>query len=276
MPEPLKYGEDVLLVEEGKGRTFLVRLEPGGEFHTHRGGIRHGAVAGLAEGSTVFTHTGHPFVVFRPLVGDRMFKVKRRTQIVYPKDAGWIVLALDLRPGARVLEMGTGSGAMTILLSQLVGPEGRVYTFDRNPGFLENALSNIARAGYADRVEAAVLTAGEPFPVRDADAAFLDLPSPWEAIPAAAEALAPGRPLALIVPTAEQLKESVRALCEAGFVRLETVELLERPILVRQREGVRPSERMTAFTGYLVSARKRLPSVPDDGPNAGVAVDGGG
>ena len=276
MPEPLKYGEDVLLVEEGKGRTFLVRLEPGGEFHTHRGGIRHDAVAGLAEGSPVFTHTGHPFVVFRPLVGDRMFKVKRRTQIVYPKDAGWIALALDLRPGARVLEMGTGSGAMTILLAQLLGPDGRVYTFDRNPEFLENALSNIARAGYADRVEAGVLTTGEPFPVRDVDAAFLDLPSPWEAVPAAGEALAPGRPLALIVPTAEQLKESVRALGEAGFVRIETVELLERPILVRQREGVRPSERMTAFTGYLVSARKRLPSVPLDGPNAGVAVDGGG
>ena len=256
---PLAYGEDVLLVEEGKGRTFLVRLEPGKEFHTHRGGIPHEAIVGLPEGSTVFTHTGHVFVVFRPTVGDRMFKVKRRTQIVYPKDAGWIVLALDLRPGARVLEMGTGSGAFTILLAQLVGPAGRVYTFDRREEFLENARANIARAGYADRVEAGVLTAGEPFPVRDVDAAFLDLPSPWEAIPAAAEALAPGRPLALIVPTAEQLKESVRALHGAGFARIEVVELIERPILVRQKEGVRPSERMTAFTGYLVTGRRRQP-----------------
>lgn len=259
MAEPLGYGEDVLLVEEAKGRTFLVRLEPGKEFHTHRGGIPHDAIAGLPEGSTVLTHTGHPFVVFRPLVGDRMFKVKRRTQIVYPKDAGWIVLALDLRPGSRVLEMGTGSGAMTILLAQLVGPTGRVYTFDRSAEFLENARSNVARAGYADRVEAGLLTAGEPFPVRGVDAVFLDLPSPWEAIPAAGEALAPGRPLALLVPTAEQLKASVGALQEAGFVRIEVVEILERPILVRQREGVRPSERMTAFTGYLVAGRLRLP-----------------
>lgn len=256
---PVAYGEDVLLVEEGKGRTFLVRLEPGKEFHTHRGGIAHDAIVGFPEGSAVFTHTGHLFIVFRPLVGDRMFKVKRRTQIVYPKDAGWIVLALDLRPGARLLEMGTGSGAMTILLAQLVGPLGRVYTFDRSQEFLANALGNIARAGYADRVEAGVLNAGEPFPVGDMDAAFLDLPSPWDAIPAAGKALAPGRPLALIVPTAEQLKESVRTLVEAGFALIETVEIIERPILVRQREGVRPSERMTAFTGYLVTGRRRQP-----------------
>ena len=262
MAEAFAYGEDALLVEEGKGRTFLVRLEPGKQFHSHRGTIAHDGVAGQPEGATVLSHTGRPFLAFRPLVGDRMFKVKRRTQIVYPKDAGWIALALDLRPGARVLEMGTGSGAFTILLAQLVGPTGRIYTFDRREEFLHNALANIARAGYADRVEAGILTAGEPFPVQGVDAVFLDLPSPWEAIPPAADALAPGRPLALIVPTAEQLKESVRTLGETGFVLVETVELMERPILVRQKEGVRPSERMTAFTGYLVSGRKRLPAVP--------------
>jgi len=246
-------------VEEGKGRTFLLRLEPGREFHTHRGTIAHDQIAGQPEGATLLTHTGRPFHLFRPRIGDRMFKVRRRTQIVYPKDAGWLVLALDVRPGARILEMGTGSGAFTILLAHLVGPAGRVHTFDRRPEFLENALGNIARAGFADRVTGGVLTAGEPFPVQDVDAVFLDLPSPWEAIPAARAALAPGRPLALIVPTAEQLKESVRTLTEAGFVLIETVEIMERPILVRQKEGIRPSERMTAFTGYLVSARKCLP-----------------
>ncbi len=265
MAEAFAYGEDVLLVEEGKGRTFLVRLEPGMEFHSHRGTIAHDGIAGQLEGTTVLSHIGRPFLAFRPRVGDRMFKVKRRTQIVYPKDAGWIALSLDLRPGARVVEMGTGSGAFTILLAQLVGPAGRIYTFDQSAEFLENALANIARAGSADRVEAGVLTAGEPFPVEDVDAAFLDLPTPWEAIPAAWAALAPGRPLALIVPTAEQLKESVRALREAGVALIETVELMERPILVREREGVRPSERMTAFTGYLVSARKRLPGPPPAG-----------
>ncbi|MBC7093708.1 tRNA (adenine-N1)-methyltransferase [Candidatus Bipolaricaulota bacterium] len=256
MAKPLEYGEDVLLMEVGKDRTFLVRLEQGQALHTHRGTIAHDAVAGQPEGTTILTHTGHRFLAFRPRIGERMFKVRRRTQIVYPKDAGWLILALDVRPGMRVLEMGTGSGAFTILLAQLVGPEGRVYTFDRREEFLENALANIARAGLASRVEAQVLTAGAPFPVSDVDAAFLDLPGPWEAIPATYGALAPGRPLALIVPTAEQLKEAVRVLTETGFAAVEVVELLERRVLVRQREGVRPSERMIGFTGYLVSARK--------------------
>jgi len=255
---PLEYGEPVILWETGRGRTFLLTLTPGEVFHSHRGIIRHDDVAGKPEGSEVLSSTGHPFVAFRPRVADRMMKVRRQTQIVYPKDAGWLVLALDLFPGARVVEMGTGSGAFTILLAQLVGPTGKVYTFDRRPDFLYNALQNLKKLGYAERVEAQILEAGQPFPVSDVDAVFLDLPTPWEAIPPAREALAPGRPVALLVPTAEQLKQAVKALAENGFVWIEAVEILERKMLVREREGVRPLERMVGFTGYLVSARKAL------------------
>jgi tRNA (adenine57-N1/adenine58-N1)-methyltransferase len=261
MARPLEYGEAVLLWEEGKDRTFLITLEEGGEFHSHRGVIRHDDIAGRPEGTRVTSGTGHAFYAFRPRVPERMMKVRRRTQIVYPKDAGWLVLALDLFPGARVVEMGTGSGAFTILLAQLVGREGRVYTFDRREDFLENALANLERHGLRERVEAGVLEAGQPFPVDDVDAVFLDLPDPWLAIPPAYAALAPGRPIALIVPTAEQLKQAVGALEGAGFVAREAGELLERRILVRTREGVRPFERMVGFTGYLVSARKGLTSV---------------
>jgi tRNA (adenine57-N1/adenine58-N1)-methyltransferase len=260
MARPLEYGEAVLLWEEGKGRTFLVTLEEGGVLHTHRGAIPHDELAGRPEGTEIVTSTGHRFFAFRPRVAERMMKVRRRTQIVYPKDAGWLVFALDLFPGARVVEMGTGSGAFTVLLAQLVGPEGRIYTFDRREDFLENALSNIARYGLLDRVEAQVLEAGAPFPVENADAVFLDLPDPWLAVPPAYATLASGRPIALIVPTAEQLKAVFQALEEAGFVALEAVEILERKILVRKREGVRPFERMVGFTGYLVSARKRVSS----------------
>ena len=256
MARPLEYGEAVLLWEEGKERTFLITLEEGGEFHSHRGVIRHDEVAGRPEGTQVISSTGHRFLAFRPRISERMMKVRRRTQIVYPKDAGWLVLALDLFPGAQVIEMGTGSGAFTILLAQLVGREGRVYTFDRREDFLSNALSNLERYGLRERVEAGVLEAGQPFPVGDVDAVFLDLPDPWLAIPPAYAALAPGRPIALIVPTAEQLKAAFAALEEVGFAALEAVELLERKVLVREREGVRPFERMVGFTGYLVSARK--------------------
>ncbi|RLE27471.1 tRNA (adenine-N1)-methyltransferase [Candidatus Acetothermia bacterium] len=259
MARPLEYGEAILLWEEGKGRTFLITLERGGEFHSHRGVIRHDDIAGRPEGVRVLSGTGYRFIAFRPRAPERMMKVRRRTQIVYPKDAGWLVLALDLFPGARVIEMGTGSGAFTVLLAQLVGREGRVYTFDRREDFLSNALSNLERYGLRDRVEAQLLEAGAPFPVGDVDAVFLDLPDPWLAIPPADAALAPGRPLALIVPTAEQLKQAFGTLAGAGFVALEAVEILERRMLVRKREGVRPFERMVGFTGYLVSGRKALP-----------------
>ncbi len=259
------YGEDVLLCEPGKERTYLVTLEPGAEVHSSRGVLKHEQVVGSVPGTEVLTHLGARFLALRPRVGERMFKVRRRTQIIYPKDAGWLVMALDLRPGIRVLEMGTGSGAFTILLSQFVGPQGRVYTFDQREDFLGNALGNVARAGFSDRVEGLVLSAGAPFPVTDVDAVFLDLPEPWLAVPAAREAMAPGSPLALIVPTSEQLKQAVGALEEAGFVRIEVVETLERRMLVRQAAGVRPAERMVGFTGYLVAAQA-TPSASAEGP----------
>ncbi|MFO8034356.1 MAG: methyltransferase domain-containing protein [Candidatus Bipolaricaulota bacterium] len=265
MPNTFTYGDDVLLCEPGKERTYLVTLEPDGKLHSSRGVVEHEQVVGTVGGSKVFTHLGAPFLVLRPRVDERMFKVRRRTQIIYPKDAGWLIMALDLAPGRSVLEMGTGSGAFTILLAQFVGPEGRVYTFDQREDFLDNAMGNVARAGFSDRVEAGVLSAGEPFPVGDVDGVFVDLPQPWLAIPAARRAMAPGSPLALIVPTAEQLKEAVRVLEEEEFVRVEVVELLERRMLVRQTAGVRPADRMVAFTAYLVSARS-TPCASSGGP----------
>ncbi len=116
----------------GREKSFLVTLEPGGMLHSHRGTVSHDALVGRPAGSLVQSNLGDWFMALRPRVVDRMFKVRRRTQIVYPKDAGWIVMALDLKCGDRVIEMGTGSGALTILLAQFVGPQGRVYTFDQD------------------------------------------------------------------------------------------------------------------------------------------------
>ncbi len=256
MEYSLEYGETILLLEPHKNRTYLITLVENGQHHTHQGTVEHSAIAGKQEGEKVTSNKGTTFLIFRPRVTDRMFKVRRQTQIVYPKDAGWFVMALDIFPGARVVEMGIGSGAFTILLSQMVGPQGMVYSFDRREDFLNNALSNISRLGYPERVSADILHAGEPFPVSRVDAVFLDLPNPWVAVPAAHRALAPGRPLALIVPNAEQLKEAVKSLENTGFTSPECTELMERKMLVRQKEGVRPLERMIGFTGYLVSARK--------------------
>ena len=256
MNSELRYGERVLLWDEERKKSFLFFLKEKGSLETHKGKIVHEDIVGKEEGSLVLSSTGARFRVFRPSVADRMMKVQRKTQIVYPKDAAWLVLALDIRPGIRIIEMGTGSGAFTILLAQLVGSEGRIYTFDKRKDFLENARENLKKEGLEDRVVFELLHAGEPFPVKGVDAVFLDLPEPWIAIPAAWDALLPGRPIAIIVPTAEQLKRSVEVLKEEGFSIIETVEILERRILVRKTEGVRPFERMIGFTGYLIWARK--------------------
>ena len=255
-PRPIEYGESVLLWDEDKKKSFLFILMQGGELGTHKGKIFHDDIAGKMEGSLIQSSTGSGYRVFRPMVYDRIMKVQRKTQIVYPKDAGWLILSLNLGPGMKIIEMGTGSGAFTILLAYIVGAEGKVYTFDRREDFLKNAMENVKKAGLSDRVVHGVLNAGEPFPVKDVDAVFLDLPEPWLAIPASWEALLPGRPLASITPTAEQLKKTVQSLKENGFAVMEVVELLERRILVRKREGVRPFEKMVGFTGYLISARK--------------------
>jgi len=256
--KPIEYGEAVLLWDEEEKKTYLFVLQKNASFCSHRGKISHDEIAGKLEGSLIFSSTKVPFRVFRPLVWDQMIKVERKTQIIYPKDAGWLALALDLKPGMKVIEIGTGSGAFTILLAQLVGKEGKVYTFDRRKDFLENALKNIKRAGLLDRVVASQLEAGEDFPVKNVDAVFLDLPEPWIAVKPAWEALLPGKPLASILPTCQQLQQMVKSLKENKFGVIKVIELLERKILVREKEGVRPFERMVGFTGYLISARKLI------------------
>ncbi len=257
-PKTFDYEEVALIWDEEKKKTFLFTLKKGKELGTHKGKIFHDDIVGKVEGDRIYSHTGAVFRVFRPLIYDKIMKIQRKTQIVYPKDAAWFVLSLDIKPGDKVIEMGTGSGAFTILLAQLVGDSGKVYTFDRRKEFLENAVSNIKKFGFEARVEYHLLNAGDKFPVSGVDSVFLDLPEPWLAIPPSNMALLPGRPLACIVPTAEQLSKTVETLGENNFAVMDVIEILERKILVRKKQGVRPFEKMVGFTGYLVSARKLI------------------
>ena len=251
----IKEGQLVYLYG-GERASYLILYAPGRRFSTHLGEVI--LPPKVSFGDPLTTNTGRKFYLLKPTTSDLAMKVRRTTTIIYPKDAGWLALALDLKPGMKVIEIGTGSGAFTILLAQLVGKEGKVYTFDRRKDFLENALKNIKRAGLLDRVVASQLEAGEDFPVKNVDAVFLDLPEPWIAVKPAWEALLPGRPLASILPTCQQLQQMVKSLKENKFGVIKVIELLERKILVREKEGVRPFERMVGFTGYLISARKLI------------------
>lgn len=254
--EPLKIGERVILLESRKDRQFMIELKPGRTLHTHGGVIKHDDVIGGSEGAVIKTHLGSEFIAARPTLVQKMMKVRRLTQIIYPKEACRLAIELSVAPGCRVLEIGSGSGSMTLLLATLVGASGRVYSFDRSEEFQKNAAANVAAYGLADRVEFKILEAGQPFGVADLDAAIIDLPAPWDAVRQVYDALRPGAMFGSITPNAEQLKQLHREAAEAGFQELSAKEIMERTMLVRQQEGVRPSERMNGFTGYLTFGRK--------------------
>lgn len=217
--------------------------------------VAHEAIRRAGLGGTVEGAAGSRFVILRPTTADLTMKVRRETQILYPKDYGWLLAHLPLDSGARVVEMGAGSGALAVALALAVGPTGRVFSYDRRPEFLDLARKNLDRYGLAGRVEWKVREAGEPFDETGVDAVVLDLPEPWVAAAPAAAAVAPGGGVAAVSPTAEQVQRTVRAFGEAGLRVRDVVEVLERRILARAT-GLRPADRMVGHTAYLIAAAR--------------------
>ena len=252
----VREGDDVLLYLDLK-RSWLVKARPGRELHTHKGVIKMDDIIGLPYGSRIKSSTGHEFVVFRPGIRDYVLKMRRATQIIYPKDIGLILAFTGIGPGWRVVEGGTGTGALTAFLAYHVRPDGRIYSYEIRQEFLEVAERNLARAGLLDVVELklADITAG--IEERGVDAVVLDIAAPWDAVPHAYEALRPGGSFASFSPTVDQAVKTVVALREHGFVAIEVIECLLRHI--RAEPGkTRPEWLMRAHTGYMTFARKAL------------------
>jgi tRNA (adenine57-N1/adenine58-N1)-methyltransferase len=194
--------------------------------------------------------------VLRPSLPDLFGQLRRKAQIVTPKDAAYLVYLTGVGPGRRVAEAGSGSGALTTVLAYVVGSSGHVYSFDRRRDFLEVARGNVTAAGLGDRVDFAERDVGvEGFGVQGLDAVVLDLPEPWTATSPAKEALRAGGYLATYTPTYNQLERSVRALRDAAFEEVRSVELLERSLHVGEG-GTRPEFEMLGHTGFLSVGRK--------------------
>ena len=256
MTRPLEAGERVLFLD-ARDRTYLVRLQAGGTFHTHGGALAHDLVIGRPEGVRVETIGGMALTAFRPRFADYALKMPRGAQVIYPKDIGPILLLTDIFPGARVLEAGTGSGALTIALAGAVGPGGCVVSYEVRPEHRDRAVANIEafhgvvpawlQLREGDVREAAA--AGDRF-----DRAVLDLPQPWDMLPVLASALEPGGVVCCYLPTTVQVQQVVLAFDASGFRHLETVETLQRSWHVTDR-SVRPDHRMVGHTGFLTVAR---------------------
>jgi len=246
--------EFVLLISPDDKR-YLVRLTPGQRLDTHDGFILHDAIIGQPFGAHVKTQLGHAYLLLQPSTYDLVMRVKRITQIVYPKEIGYIILRMNIIPGARVVECGTGSGALTLALSRLVRPHGRIYTYEERDDMLERARKNLERAGALDVVELKQRDIRAGFDERDADALFLDVREPWLFLAQAHAALKGGGFFGSLVPTTNQVSDILQEMERAGgWAEIEVIEIFTRHYKPNA-ERLRPEDRMVAHTGYLIFAR---------------------
>ncbi len=250
---------DLALLVGLRHKHFIFPLIPGGIFHTHRGILNHDELIGKPWGSQVFSHQGSPFFLLQPSLADLLTDLKRSTQIMYPKDIGFILSSMSVGPGQTVMEAGTGSGSMTVAMAFAVGPQGRVITYEKREEFQKLAWKNLARLGLDDRVEFKLGDIAGGFSETNADAFFLDLPNPWDYVTQVRQALKPGGFFCNLVPTLNQVEKLLLALRRAHFAFVEVCELLMR-YYKPEPSRLRPTDRMVAHTGYLIFARRIEPA----------------
>jgi tRNA (adenine57-N1/adenine58-N1)-methyltransferase len=254
---------DRIQLTDSKGKLYSFTITPGKEWHTHKGWITHDDLIGLPEGSVVSTTAGLSFSAFKPLLADFVLTMRRGATIVYPKDAAMIVGVADVFPGARVLEAGVGSGALTISLLRAVGEKGAVHSIERREDFAEIARENV-NGYFANETKNWKLEVGD-LQDQDFNSEFdrvvLDMLAPWECIDIAAKALRPGGVFLAYVATTTQLSATAEALKSDGrFTEPESSETLVRGW---HHEGlaVRPQQRMIGHTGFIIHSRRMAPGV---------------
>ena len=257
-----KAGDRIQLTDP-KGKLYSFTITPGKEWHTHKGWITHDDLIGLPEGSVVSTTAGLKFTAFIPLLADYVLSMPRGATIVYPKDAAMIVGVADIYPGARVLEAGVGSGALTLSLLRAVGENGSVHSVERRQDFADNAQANIENYFGAPpkNWKLDVGSVQEQGFTEKYDRVILDMLAPWECVSMAAEVLRPGGVFLAYVATTTQLSATAEALKADGhFTEPESSETIVRGW---HHEGlaVRPQQRMIGHTGFLIQSRRMAPGV---------------
>ncbi len=248
-----------------KGRLHTVTLEAGKQFHTHRGTLAHDALIGRPDGSVVEASNGDAYLALRPLLADFVMSMPRGAAIVYPKDAAQILAIADIFPGARVVEAGVGSGALSLWLLRAIGTGGRLMSFERREEFADVARANVTAflgsapanwsIGIGDLAEE-LPGAADPGTI---DRVVLDMLAPWECLDVISDALAPGGVLICYVATATQLSRVAEAIRATGlYTEPSSTETLVRGWHV-EGLAVRPDHRMVAHTAFLIAARRLAP-----------------
>ncbi len=253
MSRPFADGDQVLLVDSKK-RRYLVTLAAGGEFHTHAGVIAHDDVIGAPEGASFRSTHGSAFLAIRPTLAEFVLKMPRGAQVIYPKDLGPILMLADVFPGARVLESGVGSGALSMTL---VRAGAMVTGYELREDFARRAQRNVATFLGEDaltRYRVEIRDAYEGVDETDVDRVLLDLPEPWRVAKHAARAMHRGGVLVAYTPQITQVMQLRNELLGSGFGMVDTIEVINRGWHI-EGQSVRPDHRMVAHTGFLTSAR---------------------
>ena len=258
----LVENNDLVFLILDERRRWLVQVEKGKEFHSHRGIIKFDDIIGKAFGTVVFSHPhdtqGYKFYVLKPLPSDYVIYMGRKTQIIYPEDAGLIIMYSGIKPGSKVIEAGCGSGALTCILGTYVQPNGHVYSYDIREKSLRTAERNIRRANLQEFVS---INNGDilidDLDHENVDSVILDMPQPWMAISKVKKYLKFSGVLTSFSPTIEQVKKTTFALQENDFTEIYTYELIKRTMQVKEN-ATRPQVRMIGHTGYITVGRKIL------------------
>jgi tRNA (adenine57-N1/adenine58-N1)-methyltransferase len=240
-------------------KHFIFLLKAGGDFQSHRGVVKHDDLIGKPWGAQIFSHTGAPFFLLQPSLADILHDLPRTTQILYPKDIGFILVQMGVSEGQTVMEAGTGSGSMTIAMASAVGPTGKVVSYEQKQDTQNLARKNLERLGLASRVDLKLRDIQEGFDETDADAFFLDVQNPYDYIAQVRAALKPGGFFGTLLPTFNQVEKVLYALKNNHFAFVEVCELMLRYFKTNPAR-IRPTDRMVAHTGFLVFARKIEPS----------------
>ncbi|AYE96343.1 SAM-dependent methyltransferase [Mycobacterium paragordonae] len=265
---PFTVGERVQLTD-AKGRHYTITLTPGAEFHTHRGRIAHDALIGLEQGSVVKSSNGAYFLVLRPLLVDYVMSMPRGPQVIYPKDAAQIIHEGDIFPGARVLEAGAGSGALTLSLLRAVGPQGRVVSYEARADHAEHARRNVSNF-YGQAPENWQLIIGDvadsDLPDDSFDRAVLDMLAPWEVLDSVSRLVVAGGVLLIYVATVTQLSKVVEAVrAQQCWTEPRSWETMQRGWNVVGL-AVRPQHTMRGHTAFLVATRRLAPGAVAPAP----------
>lgn len=258
---------DTVRLTDPKGRHHTFVLETGGRFHSHKGSVAHDVLIGLPEGSVVTTEQGVEYLVMRPLLEDYVLSMPRGAAIIYPKDATQILQRADIHPGQTVLEAGLGSGALSLWLHRVLGPEGTLISVDRREDFADIAKGNVETYYRGSPPATWDIRLGDlndvlaDQPDGSIDRIILDMLAPWECLEQSLRTLVPGGVIVCYVATVTQLSRVMEALRDTGkTTEPEAAETLQRPWHV-EGLAVRPEHRMIGHTAFVCWARTLAPGV---------------